>query len=69
MFNLAGVLAQFRRAKQGRLSARQQHSAEASSERAPDETRQDFEQWQRHWEVIERGIDELVAQLRQEQQP
>jgi hypothetical protein len=69
MFNLADVLAQFRRAKRPDRTPTQKYSAEARGGRTSDQTRQDFETWQRHWEGIQRGIDELVAHLRQESRP
>lgn len=34
--------------------------------RMPDKTRQEFEPWQRQWDAIERGIDELVEHVRRE---
>jgi hypothetical protein len=66
MFNLADVLAHFRRGKHPDPIPMQGHSAETgSSGRMSDETREDFEGWRRYWERIQPGIDELVAHLGQ----
>jgi hypothetical protein len=63
MFNLAGVLARFRRVDP---SPPLQTSAEIRSGSPSYDKGQDFEAWQRHWAAIEQGIDELVAQLSRE---
>ena len=67
MFNLSDVLARFRRTKrQPDLAAMQKYPPEIGNGRMPDKTRQEFEAWQRQWDAIEQGIDELVEQVRQE---
>ena len=58
MFNLASVVAHLRRAKQPDTMLLKNGSEQ-------DNTRQEFEAWQRHWDGIQRGIDELVASLHQ----
>jgi len=59
MFNLVRALGHFR-------SAKQPDPMPPRIGSGPDETRQEFEAWQRHWDAIQHGIDELVAQLHQE---
>jgi hypothetical protein len=66
MINFAGVLTRFRRGKRATSATMQEYSAESGRERLPGESREDFEAWQRQWAAIEKGIDELVASLRQE---
>ena len=59
MFSWARVLAHFRRAKQPGPTL-------PGIGGGQDEMRQEFEAWQRHWDGIQRSIDELVAYLHQE---
>ena len=67
MFSLAGVLAHFRRGKpQPDLAPMQKSAADIGRGQASDETRQEFEAWQRQWKGIQQSIDELVAQLNSE---
>ena len=67
MFSFSHVLARLRRTKrQPDPAPMQKYPPEIGSGRLSDETRLEFEAWQRQWDAIERGIDELVAHLRQE---
>ncbi len=68
MFNLASVVANFRRAKRPERDPMRKHPAEFRDGQVSEETGQEYEAWQRHWAAIQRSIDELVAHLGQESQ-
>lgn len=68
MFNLASVVAHFRRPKRPGRDPIRKHLAELGVGRVSEEAVQEYEAWQRQWAAIQQSIDELVAHLGQESQ-
>ncbi len=61
MFKITGMLTRFMSAKR---NPTEKYLAEIGSGHVSDRTRREFDAWQRDgWEAIQRGLDELVAQL------
>jgi hypothetical protein len=69
MFNVASIVARFRRGKQPERDQMRKHPAKIRDGQVSEETGQEYEAWQRQWAAIQPSIDELVAHLGQDSQP
>ncbi len=68
MFKITGVLGHLMKSKQPARSAMRQYLGELAAGQVSDRTRRELKEWdQQEREAIRRSVDELVAQLEEEQ--